>query len=171
VTRQPFILGSFRLTFALGASGFEWLTVFASAMTVRVMVGISRPFTIVTAVAARGRLRRERVGSDEPERAPKDAAQTTLTVRQPNAPEEWRARLRVWPAVGDIRFRLLVCGVAWVLRSPDGPPRVTATAQADHSRAARYNGRYIAKPSRVGHRVSRTGRVDKWATRRLGTWR
>src|SRR4051794_10461646 len=54
VTRQPFILGSFRLTLALGASGFEWLTVLASAMMVMVVAGISRPFTIVTAVAARG---------------------------------------------------------------------------------------------------------------------
>src|SRR4051812_49758925 len=54
VTRQPIILGSFRLTLALGASGFEWLTVLASAMTVMVMAGISRPFTNVNAVAARG---------------------------------------------------------------------------------------------------------------------
>src|SRR3954471_21372658 len=54
VTRQPFILGSFRLTLALGASGFEWLTVLASAMTVMVMAGTSRPFTTVNAVAARG---------------------------------------------------------------------------------------------------------------------
>src|SRR5215203_6012259 len=90
-------------------------------------------------VLARGRLRGERVGSGEPER-----------VRQPSAPEEWRARLRVRPAVGHIRVRLLVRGVARVLRSPDRPPRVTAMAQADGSRAARYSGRYIAKPSRVG---------------------
>src|SRR3954452_6244896 len=49
VMRQPFILGSFRLTLALGASGFEWLTVLASAMTVMVVAGISRPFTTLNA--------------------------------------------------------------------------------------------------------------------------
>src|SRR3954471_5248655 len=54
VIRQPFILGSFRLTLASGASGFEWLTVLASAMTVMVVAGIARPFTTVNAVAARG---------------------------------------------------------------------------------------------------------------------
>src|SRR4051794_7106491 len=53
-TRQPFILGSLRVTLALGASGSAWLTALAPAMTVRVVAGISRPFTTVSAVAARG---------------------------------------------------------------------------------------------------------------------
>src|SRR4051794_21594973 len=54
VTRQPFILGSFRVALAFGASGPAWLTGFASAVTVMVVAGIARPFTTVTTVAARG---------------------------------------------------------------------------------------------------------------------
>src|SRR3954447_21871551 len=53
-TRQPFILGSLRVTLALGASGSAWLTALAPAMRVMVVAGISRPFTTVSAVAARG---------------------------------------------------------------------------------------------------------------------
>src|SRR4051794_12045970 len=54
VTRQPFILGSFRVALAFGASGPAWLTGFASAVTVMVVAGIARPFTTVNAVTARG---------------------------------------------------------------------------------------------------------------------
>src|SRR5689334_22076330 len=54
VTRHPFILGSLRVAFALGASGPAWLTAFASDSTVMDLAGSSDPFTTVTAVAACG---------------------------------------------------------------------------------------------------------------------
>lgn len=54
VTRQPFILGSFKLTFALGASGPVCRTVFASAVTLTVVTGVFRLFRMVRAAAARG---------------------------------------------------------------------------------------------------------------------
>src|SRR5215212_132479 len=53
VTRQPFIVGSFRLTLAFGASGPACRTVFASAVTVTVVTGVFRLFTMVRAAAAR----------------------------------------------------------------------------------------------------------------------
>src|SRR3954462_13292475 len=54
VTRHPVILGSFRVAFALGASGPAWLTAFASDSTVMDLAGSSDPFTTVTAAAACG---------------------------------------------------------------------------------------------------------------------
>src|SRR5689334_2399515 len=54
VTRHPFILGSLRVAFALGASRPAWLTAFASDSTVMDLAGSADPFTTVTAVAACG---------------------------------------------------------------------------------------------------------------------
>src|SRR4051812_19732132 len=54
VTRQPFILGSFRIALALGASGPAWLMTFASPVTVMLVAGGSLPFTIVSTAAAPG---------------------------------------------------------------------------------------------------------------------
>src|SRR3712207_3468566 len=54
VTRQPFILGSFKVALALGAIGPAWLMTFASPVTVMLVAGVSLPFTIVSAAAAPG---------------------------------------------------------------------------------------------------------------------
>src|SRR5215212_11249475 len=54
VTRQPVILGSFKVAWAFGASGPAWLTIFAASVMAMVVAGTSVPFTTVSAVTARG---------------------------------------------------------------------------------------------------------------------
>src|SRR3954468_8794409 len=53
-TRQPFKLGSFRVTLAFGASGPERVSTFAPTRTATPVAGTARPFTIVRTLAERG---------------------------------------------------------------------------------------------------------------------
>jgi hypothetical protein len=65
-TRQPFILGSLRVTLVFDASGPERTTAFAPTSTASAVAGTARPFTIISVAAERcfcGRAAEEPLGA------------------------------------------------------------------------------------------------------------